>query len=129
MNNRVFFSIALAAGGTLGIIFSHTLPQAQAQSKPQAQSGGIPSYQSLQAKIKRMQSQIDTLQAQVKQLQEKQLIANLHTSVSPFYQAPIYQLPMDQVPTFHSPIYQAPKPPRLSNIPDSRVILLRQVSH
>ena len=97
-------SIALAIVGT---VLLPTIASAQAAGKP--------SYQSLLAKNYALQAQINNLQAQLKNMQA----VNPPNRVSAPSRPRLYEFPV--APSANS---QPLIVPRLSNIPDSRVVLL-----
>ncbi len=136
MNKRIVLFATIAVGGALGGVCTRALPPVQAQSVDASSVQSLKaSNQRLEAKVRAMQSQINSLQAQ---LQAMQLRTNIgaalpfNTGLSPFsdsltdpsltYKAPGYQSPSYRV--YSAPTYQAPASPRLSNIPDCRVVLL-----
>jgi len=110
MNTRIAVAAALAVGAAFGSLLSHALPPAQAQTPPASQS--------LDAKVARLESRVDALQAQVTQLNIKQTIILDHNLGG-----------FNNSRGFNSP----PSPPYTNspytNIPSCRGYLLGQSAH
>ena len=102
MKNQISVALAIA-----GIALVPTISSAQ--------SAGKPSYQSLLAKNSALQAQINHLQAQLRNLQADKSLPRGYPSNQPR----LYEFPV--APSANS---QPLIVPRLTNIPDSRVILL-----